>query len=188
MAVSLARKSGNHRPTLVLPDGNGDEAAVVPGVRVETAATLIQVCEALRGEKPLQQHIAQSATVSANGSMFGDFADVRGQQQVKRALEIAAAGSHSVLLVGPPGAGKSMLAQRLLSVLPPMGGDEALDTGALNSFRHWDHLLGVPHHAGNPAFAPLALKCSAASSSRIRSPSIVPWIENTGISSSKRSR
>ena len=93
-----------------------------------------------------------------NDAVFGDYADVRGQQHVKRALEIAAAGAHSVLLVGPPGAGKSMLAQRLPSILPPMGDDEALDTGALTSLAGrfnpttWrTRPFRAPHHSASMA-------------------------------------
>ncbi|MGC1439291.1 MAG: YifB family Mg chelatase-like AAA ATPase [Burkholderiaceae bacterium] len=158
MALSLAREANDTAPTLVMPHENGDEASVVPGVRIETASSLIQVCEDLRGDKPLPQHRAQTEATDTNHALFGDFVDVRGQQQVKRALEIAAAGQHSVLLIGPPGAGKSMLAQRLPSILPPMDDEEALDTGAISSLAgRFDPItwrsrpFRAPHHSASTA-------------------------------------
>jgi magnesium chelatase family protein len=158
MALSLARESQDNDITLVLPAQNGDEASVVPGVTVQTANSLIQVCQDLRGDKPLQQHHALQQPDHSDNTALGDLADVRGQQQVKRALEIAAAGAHSMLLVGPPGAGKSMIAQRLPSILPPLSDDEALSTGAITSLANrfdpttWRaRPYRSPHHSASMA-------------------------------------
>jgi magnesium chelatase family protein len=114
---------------LVVPRENAQEARVARGSRVAGAATLIDVCHALKGGRPLQFDAGTGLPDQAGTQP--DLADVRGQAGAKRALEIAAAGSHSLLLVGPPGAGKSMLAQRLPGILPPLSEDDALECAML---------------------------------------------------------
>lgn len=116
---------------LILPEANAAEAALVRGLRVRPARHLLEVCEHLNGSRPLP-------TVSADDRPPAepdcpDLADVRGQEQAKRALEIAAGGGHSLLLIGPPGTGKSMLANRLPGLLPPLSEAEALEAAAIRS-------------------------------------------------------
>jgi magnesium chelatase family protein len=119
---------------IVVPPGNAAEAAVVDGISVLTPATLNQLRAHFRGEAPL-------AVVSAVGTDLGscltpsgpDLRDVRGQTMVKRALEVAAAGGHNLLLDGAPGAGKTMLARRLPGILPPLSLDEALEVTRVHS-------------------------------------------------------
>jgi len=126
-AALKARKAGR---ALLLPLENADEAALVSGVTILGARHLLDVCAHLAG----RQHIAaHQSSLSARHPHYEDIADVRGQHQAKRALEIAAAGGHSLLFVGPPGTGKSMLASRLPGILPPMTEDEALETAAVAS-------------------------------------------------------
>ena len=116
---------------LVVPLANAGEARVAPGARVAGATTLTQVRNALSGGAILE--FTAGGSLPACTAIAPDLADVRGQAAARRALEIAAAGSHSLLFVGPPGAGKSMLAQRLPGLLPPLDEDAALESAMLHS-------------------------------------------------------
>ncbi|MDQ3995559.1 MAG: YifB family Mg chelatase-like AAA ATPase, partial [Gemmatimonadota bacterium] len=138
------------RRTLVVPAANLGEAALVPGVRLATPATLSELLSWLRAER-LPEPRRPSAIIRAPDDT--DFGDVVGQESAKRALEIAAAGGHACLLVGPPGAGKTMLARRLPTILPALRDDEALEVTAIHSVAG---LLpaGGPVLVGRPFRAP----------------------------------
>ena len=114
---------------LLVPAANGEEAALASEVEVRTARTLLEVCGMLGGQKSLPVAAAPAQRVSAGP----DMRDVRGQAQARRALEIAAAGGHHLLLVGPPGCGKTLLASRLPGLLPDAGEAEALESAAVQS-------------------------------------------------------
>jgi magnesium chelatase family protein len=116
---------------LVVPLANAEEARVALGARVAGARTLTAVRNGFCGG--LQLEFSAGGGLPACATAGPDLADVRGQVAARRALEIAASGSHSLLLVGPPGAGKSMLAQRLPGLLPPLDEDEALESAMLHS-------------------------------------------------------
>ena len=120
---------------LFVPEDNVREAAVVNNLKVYGARHINQVIGHLNGLEPMEPTIIDTrAEFFAKQSEFEfDFADVKGQEQVKRALEIAAAGSHNLIMVGPPGSGKSMLAKRLPSILPPLTLRESLETTQIHS-------------------------------------------------------
>jgi len=157
LALALALRQGGSARTLVLPAASARAAAQVPGLDVRGAASLIEVVAsllpgaaavALPAALPLPPQAPQPGP---------DLRDVKGQAAAKRALEIAAAGAHSLLLVGPPGTGKSMLAQRLPGLLPPLGDEEALASAALASLTtaHADAAaparrpMRAPHHTAS---------------------------------------
>ncbi len=118
--------------TLVVPAVNGAEAALVPGIRVVAPATLAELIGILTGEREAAP-VQPPAAGAVMPSPAVDFADVRGQEQAKRALEIAAAGGHNVLLSGAPGSGKTLLAQALRGILPPLSREEALEVTQIYS-------------------------------------------------------
>jgi magnesium chelatase family protein len=157
LALALGvRRQGSGR-ALVLPAASADEAALVEGARVHGAGHLLDVVAALlpgEAQRPLP---APSRRRDRTVAVHPDLRDVRGQAGAKRVLEIAAAGGHSVLLIGPPGTGKSMLATRLPGLLPPMSEDEALASAALQGLApqgfdaaRWGlRPIRSPHHSAS---------------------------------------
>ena len=131
LSVALCARSAGCRG-VVLPAANAGEAAVVEGVEARGAATLAEVCAFASGAGELRRASAHSSPDCAPAG-DADFADVRSQVAAKRALEVAGAGGHNLLMVGPPGTGKTMLARRLPTILPAMTLDEALETTRIHS-------------------------------------------------------
>jgi magnesium chelatase family protein len=124
-----ARSRGVRRA--VVPQANAAEAALVEGVDVRTVGSLHDLVSALRGQTELP--VARRAIAAAVATSLDDLAEVRGQGAARRALEIAAAGAHNIAMIGPPGAGKTMLARRLPALLPPLSTEEALEVTAIHS-------------------------------------------------------
>ncbi|RUL76051.1 YifB family Mg chelatase-like AAA ATPase [Dyella choica] len=152
-ALLRARARGRR---VVVPRANADEAALIPEVDVRVADTLSDVCGWLRGSHELMQP-AMALSLTPDDDTGPDLIDVRGQLQARRALEIAAVGGHHLLLVGPPGTGKTMLAERLPGIMPPLSESEALETCAVLSVAgqavdpaHWRRRpFRAPHHTAS---------------------------------------
>ena len=129
-ALAMALPAASEGRGFVLPQDNASEAALVEAAVVYPARSLLAVCAHLAGTEPLPRH---SGGGDAPREDYPDLSEVKGQQHAKRALEIAAAGDHSLIMVGPPGTGKTMLASRLPGILPPMTRHEALAAAAVQS-------------------------------------------------------
>ena len=130
--VAEARAQGRRR--VFVPRENAEEAAVVEGIDVYGVGSLAEIVEVLNGARTLTPTVGQRhEEFFAEERYADDFSDVKGQLHAKRALEIAAAGGHNVIMIGPPGSGKTMLARRMPSILPPMSLEEALETTKIHS-------------------------------------------------------
>ncbi|HSW17253.1 MAG TPA: YifB family Mg chelatase-like AAA ATPase [Ramlibacter sp.] len=163
LAMSLALQAAGESVQMVLPPGSAEEAALAPGARVWRAAHLLDVVRRFQpvtagdDEPEAADGWARiAAQPPAPATDYPDLADVKGQAAARRALEIAAAGNHSLLLVGPPGSGKSMLAHRFAGLLPPMTTAEALESAAVASLAghfqmsQWARRpTSSPHHSAS---------------------------------------
>jgi len=152
-ALSASQKSR----CLIVPHENGDQVALVGTGNHKSALSLLEVCQALFGDIELGLHKEESIVLKTQSTR--DLQDIIGQQQGKRALEIAAAGGHNILFLGPPGTGKTMLASRLCDLLPEMNNEEAMETAAITSLiqqdinrQNWKiRPFRAPHHSSSMA-------------------------------------
>ncbi len=153
-ALAMTYRAHAEGRAFLLPAQSAQEAALVGAAVVYGARNLLEVCAHLRGLEPLQRW---QRTPGVAAMTYPDMADVKGQVAARRALEVAAAGGHSALMTGPPGTGKSMLAERFPGILPPMTDDEALASAAVQSLgssgfdvRQWARRpYRAPHHTAS---------------------------------------
>jgi len=156
-ALPVAIETRNAGRRLILPQANAAEAALVGDADILPAGHLLEVCAHLNGQRQLE--LAAPAPVSPSPTDSPDLADVHGHYHAKRALEIAAAGRHNLLMIGPPGTGKSMLAARMAGILPPLEEREALESAAIASVSDipfdpagWTRPpFRAPHHTASAA-------------------------------------
>lgn len=152
-ALAMTYKSSKTGRAFILPHDSAAEAALVDGAQIYPANSLLEVCAHLSGRTALVQLTTKQQCLEVT---YADFSEVKGQFAAKRALEIAAAGGHSVLMSGPPGAGKTMLASRFAGILPNMTDAEALESAALQSLqghyqlKNWKRRpFRTPHHTAS---------------------------------------
>jgi magnesium chelatase family protein len=156
-ALPLSLQTARAGRLLVIPIGNAQEATLAGESRVIACRHLLDITAHLSGSQRLEHFAAEPAPLSTQD--FPDLVDVRGQQHARRALEIAASGGHSLLLVGPPGTGKTLLASRLPGILPIMSDQEALEAAAVKSIcglpldiaRWRERTFRAPHHTASAA-------------------------------------
>jgi len=153
--LPAAIKARDAKRALFVASGNADEASLVNGVNVYSALHLLDVCAHINRQQLLEFHVPHNYNHETEDKL--DLADVKGQHHAKRALEIAAAGGHSLLMIGPPGTGKTMLASRLPGIMPGMTEREALESAAIASisdqgfsFKQWrKRSFRSPHHTAS---------------------------------------
>lgn len=150
LTIAMACQTVQHQ--LFLPKDNADEAAQLPDFQVFAATSLKQVCEHFLNMHKIDAFSSNTKTYQQHYKF--DLADVKGQLRPRRALEIAAAGGHSILFKGPPGTGKTLLASRLSSILPPLNAKENLEVASIYSIANTRHPFGqrpfrAPHHTAS---------------------------------------
>lgn len=132
-SLPMALEARKAQRQVVLPEENATEAAMVSGVSILPVKHLLDICAHLQNSTPITPYSTDHAPDPASIIHVADLSDVRGQHHAKRALEVAAAGGHNLLMLGPPGTGKTMLASRMPGILPPMTENEALETATIAS-------------------------------------------------------
>ncbi|MBY0378934.1 MAG: YifB family Mg chelatase-like AAA ATPase [Burkholderiales bacterium] len=155
-ALAISYCAGKNARAFVLPEENAMEASLVESVKIYGVKSLIQVVRFLTKDEEISPYVPDSKVFSAMDESLLDFAQVKGQAGVKKALEIAASGRHSALMVGNPGCGKSMLAQRITTILPKLDTEKAIETASVYSLvggfklENWQGVpFRQPHHSAS---------------------------------------
>ena len=148
--------------SIIVPLENANEAAVVEGIHVYGFSHIREVTDFLNGKQQAEPFTFDPTLSEVTNDLLYDFKDVKGQETVKRALEIAAAGAHNLLMVGAPGSGKTMLARRLPGILPPMTVEESLETTKIHSVagklsRNCSLITTRPFRSPHHTISPIAL-------------------------------
>lgn len=141
---------------IIIPNENLTEATLAENVNTLAAGTLLEVCQFLTNQTELSKHSESAASIT-DTEYLNDMNEIKGQSRAKRALEVAAAGQHNLLMIGPPGTGKTMLASRIISILPPMTQQQAIETAAIYSISDQSHStrqwrvrpFRSPHHTAS---------------------------------------
>lgn len=153
-------QAASEKKVIILPESNLAEASVIPNAQLIGVSHFLEVCSFLVGEEPFENRLVQRNSASLTAQVYEeDLADIRGQFQAKRALELCAAGGHSLLLIGPPGSGKSMLASRILTILPDLDLSQAIEVASIRSLagkevvpeNFFKRQLVSPHHSATSA-------------------------------------
>lgn len=133
-ALPMSLACRNAKRSLILPQDNADEASIIKKAEVFAAKSLLDVCKHLSSIQFLEMH--QHSAEGFNDTSIADLSDVKGQHHARRAIEVAASGGHHLLMIGPPGTGKTMLASRMAGILPAMNEQQALETATITSISH----------------------------------------------------